>query len=54
MAKKKYKYSGSAPEIEVPKYGIVKNGEVFEVEFEIKNPDFQEVTKEDHKKKEDK
>lgn len=54
MTKKKYIYKGSAPEVEVPNHGIVKNGEVFEVDFEIKNTDFQEVTKEDHKKKEDK
>lgn len=54
MAKKKYKYMGNSPEIEVPNHGIVKNGEVFEVEFEIDNPDFQEVTKEELKKKEDK
>lgn len=54
MAKKKYKYVGSAPEIEVPSYGIVQKGEVFEVEFEIKNPDFQEVSKDEPKKKEDK
>jgi hypothetical protein len=54
MAKKKYKYIGSSPEIEVPNHGIVKNGEVFEIEFVIANPDFQEVTKEEPKRKEDK
>lgn len=54
MAKKKYKYIGNSPEIEVPNHGIVQNGEVFEVDFVITNPDFQEVAKEEPKKKEDK
>lgn len=54
MAKKKYIYKGSSPEVEVPNFGIAKNGEIFEVDFVISNPDFQEVTKEDHKKKGDK
>lgn len=54
MAKKKYKYIGNSPEIEVPNHGIVKKDEVFEVEFVITNPDFQEVRKDEPKKKEDK
>lgn len=40
---KKYKYIGTAPEVEIPLIGKVKKGDVIESVVEINNPEFEEV-----------
>lgn len=40
---KKYKYIGTAPEVDIPLVGKVKKGEVVETSIEINNPEFEEV-----------
>ncbi len=40
---KKYKYIGTAPEVEIPLVGKVKKDDVIESAVEINNPEFEEV-----------
>lgn len=40
---KKYKYIGTAPEVEIPLIGKVKKGDVIQSAVEINNPEFEEI-----------
>jgi hypothetical protein len=40
---KKYKYTGTAPEVEIPLVGKVKKGEIITTSIEINNAEFEEI-----------